>query len=42
MVHLAPDTTSLITSKSVSKGGGRGAYRGLVELKTAQKQQKVL
>ena len=29
MIHLAPDTTSLITSKSVSKGGGRGAYRGL-------------
>ena len=32
MVHLAPDTTSLITSKSVSKGGGRGAYRGLVKV----------
>ena len=30
MVHLAPDTTSLITAKSVAKGGGRGAYRGLV------------
>jgi len=28
--HLAPDTTSRITSKSVSKGGGRTTYRGLL------------
>jgi Fe-S cluster assembly protein SufB len=28
MVHLAPDTTSRITSKSVSKDGGRTSYRG--------------
>ena len=32
MVHIAPNTTSLITSKSISKGGGRGAYRGLVRM----------
>ncbi|MGI9586136.1 MAG: Fe-S cluster assembly protein SufB [Acidimicrobiia bacterium] len=32
MVHVAADTTSLITSKSISKGGGRSAYRGLVRV----------
>jgi len=32
MVHAAPNTTSLITSKSVSKGGGRTTYRGLVKV----------
>ena len=28
MVHAAPDTTSTIISKSVSKGAGRTSYRG--------------
>lgn len=32
MVHIAPNTTSLITSKSISKGGGRSIYRGLVRV----------
>jgi Fe-S cluster assembly protein SufB len=32
MVHVAPNTTSLITSKSISRGGGRSAYRGLVRV----------
>jgi Fe-S cluster assembly protein SufB len=32
IVHLAPDTTSLITSKSISKDGGRAGYRGLLEI----------
>jgi Fe-S cluster assembly protein SufB len=32
MVHVAPNTTSLITSKSISKGGGRTTYRGLVRV----------
>ena len=32
MVHVAPNTSSLITSKSISKGGGRSAYRGLVRV----------
>ena len=32
MVHVASNTTSLITSKSISKGGGRSAYRGLVRV----------
>lgn len=30
VIHLAPHTSSLITSKSVSHGGGRTSYRGLV------------
>ena len=29
MVHVAPNTTSRITTKSISKNGGRDAYRGL-------------
>ncbi len=32
MVHLAPDTSSRIISKSISKGGGRSSYRGLVKV----------
>jgi len=32
MVHVAPNTTSLIVSKSISKGGGRSMYRGLVRV----------
>jgi Fe-S cluster assembly protein SufB len=30
MLHLAPQTTSRILSKSISKDGGRTSYRGLV------------
>jgi Fe-S cluster assembly protein SufB len=32
MIHAAPNTTSTVTSKSVSKGGGRSSYRGLVKV----------
>lgn len=32
MLHLAPDTTSRIISKSISKDGGRTSYRGLVHI----------
>ena len=32
MIHAAPDTSSVITSKSVSKGTGRTTYRGLVKV----------
>jgi len=32
MIHAAPDTSSVITSKSISKGGGRSSYRGLVKV----------
>jgi len=32
MVHLAPDTTSKVTSKSVSRANGRSTYRGLLKV----------
>lgn len=32
MVHAAPNTTSVITSKSISKDGGHAVYRGLVKV----------
>jgi Fe-S cluster assembly protein SufB len=32
MVHAAPNTSSSITSKSISKDGGRAGYRGLVRI----------
>ncbi len=32
MIHLAPGTSSKITSKSISKSGGRSSYRGLVKV----------
>jgi len=31
--HLAPETTSVILSKSISKDGGTSFYRGLVDIK---------
>jgi Fe-S cluster assembly protein SufB len=40
MVHAAPDTTSLITSKSISKGGGRAGYRGLVRVESGAESAK--
>lgn len=32
VIHRAPETTSVILSKSISRGGGRTSYRGLVEV----------
>jgi Fe-S cluster assembly protein SufB len=32
IVHAAPHTTSIVTSKSISKDGGRSSYRGLVKV----------
>jgi Fe-S cluster assembly protein SufB len=32
ITHLAPNTTSRIISKSISKDGGRGSYRGLLKI----------
>jgi Fe-S cluster assembly protein SufB len=32
VVHGAPHTTSKITSKSISRGGGRASYRGLLKV----------
>jgi Fe-S cluster assembly protein SufB len=31
-IHLAPETSSIITSKSISKDGGRTSYRGLLKV----------
>ncbi|MFQ5577069.1 MAG: Fe-S cluster assembly protein SufB [Anaerolineae bacterium] len=32
IVHAAPNTSSVITSKSISKSGGRSSYRGLLKV----------
>ena len=32
MVHCAPNTSSRVISKSISKGGGRSSYRGLAKV----------
>lgn len=39
-IHLAPETTSNITSKSVSKEGGRTSYRGLLKVIKGAKNSK--
>jgi Fe-S cluster assembly protein SufB len=31
MIHAAPNTTSVVTSKSISKDGGTASYRGIVK-----------
>ncbi len=38
--HLAPETTSTINSKSLSKNGGITAYRGLIRIKKGAKNSK--
>ena len=40
MVHAAPETTSTIVSKSISKGGGNSTYRGLVRVDEGAKGSK--
>jgi Fe-S cluster assembly protein SufB len=40
MLHLAPSTTSKITSKSISKGGGRSSFRGLIYVRGGAKNSK--
>jgi Fe-S cluster assembly protein SufB len=40
MVHCAPETTSTIVSKSISKDGGLTAYRGLVKVQEGAKGAK--
>ena len=32
IIHVAPHTSSIITSKSISKDGGRASYRGLLKV----------
>src|SRR5689334_2770403 len=40
MVHCAPNTSSRIISKSISKNGGRASYRGLVKVESGAKKSK--
>jgi len=40
MLHLAPRTSSKITSKSISKGGGRSSFRGLIFVKNGAIKSK--
>ena len=40
MLHLAPHTSSTIISKSVSRGGGRTSYRGLVQVNPGNHHSK--
>jgi Fe-S cluster assembly protein SufB len=39
--HLAPDTTSIITSKSISQRGGNTIYRGHIKVDKAAPRSKV-
>lgn len=40
IIHAAPNTTSVITSKSISKNGGRSSYRGLLKVHKGAKNVK--
>lgn len=40
MVHMAPNTSSSIVAKSVSRNGGRTSYRGLVQVNARAKHSK--
>ena len=40
VVHGAPDTSSTITSKSISKNGGQSSYRGLLKVYKGAKDVK--
>ncbi len=41
MVHIAPETTSRITNKSVSKDGGKTTYRGLAKVAPGAYNSKI-
>ena len=41
MLHFAPNTSSRIVSKSISKDGGRTSYRGLVQVYPGAKNSSV-
>ncbi len=41
VIHVAPHTSSRITSKSISKAGGRASYRGLVKVYPSAVKSKV-
>lgn len=40
MIHVSPNTSSKITSKSISKDGGRASYRGLLKVHNAAKNSR--
>ena len=40
VVHCAPNTSSRIISKSISKNGGRASYRGLVKVESGARRSK--
>jgi Fe-S cluster assembly protein SufB len=40
MVHFAPNTSSKVVSKSISKGGGRSSFRGLLKVYNGAKNSK--
>ncbi len=40
MIHLAANTSSKITSKSISKDGGRSSFRGLLKVKKGAKNSR--
>lgn len=40
MIHVAPDTTSRVVSKSIAKDGGRTTYRGLVHIAKSAKNAR--
>lgn len=40
IIHVAPNTSSKIVSKSISKNGGRGTYRGLLKVNRGAKNIK--
>ncbi len=40
IVHAAPNTSSAITSKSISKDGGRAGYRGLIRIEEGADRAK--
>lgn len=40
VIHFAPHTSSKVTSKSISKGGGRASYRGLLKVHKAAEDSK--
>ncbi|RKX22727.1 MAG: Fe-S cluster assembly protein SufB [Candidatus Zixiibacteriota bacterium] len=41
VIHVAPNTSSRITSKSISKDNGRASYRGLVKIHKGAENAKV-
>jgi Fe-S cluster assembly protein SufB len=40
VIHAAPETSSTITSKSISKDGGRAIYRGLLKVAKGSERSK--